>query len=69
MLGWILLGMTADIIYTKNKEANEAKIQKKKDELRSRLKKSMTFGHIVACTCTICVNRRKDIEFQLLDLK
>ena len=69
MLGWILLGMTADIVYTVNKEAKEISIQKKKDELRYRLKKSMTFGHIVACTCTICVNRRKDIEFQLLDLK
>lgn len=69
MLGWILLGMTADIVYTVNKEAKEVSIQKKKDELRYRLNRSMTFGHITACACSLCVSKRKDIEYQLLDLK
>jgi hypothetical protein len=62
MLEWILLGMTADLVYTSRKKRVEAERQQEIMKLRARLRTAMTRGHTKQCKCRLCHNRRQTLE-------
>ncbi len=65
MLEWILLGMTADLVYTSRKKSVEAERQQEIMKLRARLRTAMTRGHGKQCNCRLCHNRRQTLEAKL----
>ena len=68
MLEWILLGMTADLVYTNRKKRAEAERQQEIMKLRARLRAAMTRGHTKQCKCRLCHNRRQSLEDKLAAL-
>lgn len=68
MLGWILAAMSADLIYTKQKELEAEELLKKKSNLSRRLKMPMTRGHLKNCRCLLCSNRKEAIITKLESL-
>jgi len=69
MIGWILTAMAADVVHTRNKQMKKAELQKEKDQLRMRLRRPLTRGHLKNCKCRLCSNRRQSIIDKLEDLK
>jgi len=60
--------MVYDTVKTvSNKRAAEEK-RKQIDQLRFRLKRPMTRGHVLNCRCLLCVNRRESAIKKLNDL-
>lgn len=69
MLEWILIGMTADLVYTNRKKKAETERQQEIMKIRARLRTAMTRGHGKQCKCRLCHNRRQTLEDKLAALQ
>ena len=69
MLGWILGAMTADLLYLSQKKIKINELSQQKEDYHRRLKVTMTRGHMKACRCRLCHNRREALLQKLAELK
>ena len=72
MVGWILTAMAADLVYTKNKQAEEREKQKRikrMGQLQFLLSRPATRTHFMDCRCGLCRNRRTAWQAELDRLK